>query len=62
MAIETVCMSTTIDTQKTRLGEIGIKNYIMNHEDLEVFLEVEFMGGNRQRAIETLLLSLALCI
>jgi len=26
-------MSTTIDTQKTGLGKISIKDYIMNHEE-----------------------------
>jgi hypothetical protein len=29
MAMETVCMSTILDTQKTRLGEISIKDYII---------------------------------
>jgi hypothetical protein len=29
IAIETVCMSTTIGTQKTGLGEISIKDYII---------------------------------
>jgi hypothetical protein len=30
IAIDAVCMSTIFDTQKTRLGEISIKDYIMN--------------------------------
>jgi len=32
IAIEIVCMSTTLDAQKTRLGGISIKDYIINHE------------------------------
>jgi hypothetical protein len=36
IAIEKVCMSTNIDTQKTRLGGMSIKDYIMdNWESIE---------------------------